>query len=458
MNKILLLLLFIPVLSPAQSKKKKLKAELEANTILVNNLKRHVQYLSGALPGGNGTGEKGATVLQYITDQYQQLGVDPAGTSGYLQEFSIDEGKEVEKSGTFLKVNEKNLELNKDYFPLAFSAVETVKGSPAIALNESAQPWFTDLKDVWEENQNDPNFDTEGYIRKEAEKIKSRGGTALLLYNSSSLVDHVKFNKDDPSPAAAIPVLYITRDGMKKYCNDISATLNIELGVLFSRKIKKSDNIIGFIDNHAPVTVVLSARLGCSGNSKINSLLMDTLQTDSGQAADNVSGIAALIELTRLLKSTSLSGNNYLIGHFSDGDSDFSGSKYWWEHPTRNIRPNYVANIEMQGSYDTAHPLNVCGYGLSSDWKEVFTSVTNKNLIVKVDSSGSKSAGGSDFFRRKNIPVLLFLTGNQTEDHKIASGWNTTNYDGTREIVQYIYQLIVANNARGRLLSSPKRN
>jgi hypothetical protein len=41
-----------------------------------------------------------------------------------------------EKLKTRLKIDGKTLQLNEDYFPLAFSATKSIKGKPAVALNE----------------------------------------------------------------------------------------------------------------------------------------------------------------------------------------------------------------------------------------------------------------------------------------------------------------------------------
>ena len=209
MKKILLVLLLVPALSYSQSKKKKRLAEEKANAELVAHLRAHIQYLADDKLEGRRTGSNGELLaMQYIIDQYRQMGLEPKGTNGYIQEFDINEGRQVDPV-TFLKVDGKMLELKSDYIPLAFSAMKTVKGSPAIALSESRQPWFKDMKDVLEENKANPHFDVEEEIKKEITKVSAKGATALFVYNTSPLVDNVQFNKNDKTAAANIPVIYL---------------------------------------------------------------------------------------------------------------------------------------------------------------------------------------------------------------------------------------------------------
>lgn len=450
MKKLLLILLFIPFISTSQSKKRKIKLEQQANETLINRLKAHIQYLADDKLEGRRTGTNGEILaMEYISSQYKQIGLEPKGNKGYIQEFDIDEGKQFDGETTFLAINNIKLELGKEFFPLAFSASKSIKCSMAVALNEGGKPWFKDLKDVLEENQSNPHFDIEEAIKKDADKIAGRGATALILYNSSNLIDNVQFNKNDKSPSVKIPVVYITQEGFKKFFSDVSATVNAELSVGFNQKIRKSRNIIGMINNNAATTVILGAHYDHLGYGEDKNAL-DTGHVIHNGADDNASGTAALIELTRLLKQSSPKNNNYLIINFSAEELGLFGSKYWLEHPTTNINSNYMFNMDMVGRYDTSHKLTIGGYGTSPFWSELFKISTDKKLILKFDSTGSGPSDHEAFYR-KDIPVLFFFTGSHSDYHKATDDWEKINYDGEREIVQYIYHLIEAADKNGKL-------
>lgn len=68
----------------------------------------------------------------------------------------------------------------------------TIKGSAALSLNEPGNPWFRDVKEWVEDNANNPHYDFDEAIRKDAEKATKKGATALFIYNSTSLVDKIQ--------------------------------------------------------------------------------------------------------------------------------------------------------------------------------------------------------------------------------------------------------------------------
>ena len=448
MKKALLILVLIPTLSYSQSKKKKRLAEEKANAELVSSLTKHIQYLADDKLEGRLTGSKGeGLAMQYIIEQYKQMGLEPRGSNGYIQEFEINEGRQINAT-TLLKVEGKTLQLTAEYVPLAFSAAKTVKGSPAIALSEVKQPWFKDLKEVLEENKTNPHFDIEEEIKKQVNTVAAKGATALFVYNTSTVVDNIQFNKNDQSEKTKIPLLYLTKQGYEKYFSDHAATLDIELNISFSDKSRKAKNVAGFINNNAANTVILGAHYDHLGYNEDKHAL-DTGHIIHNGADDNASGTAALIELARMLKKSAPVNNNYLFINFSAEELGLLGSKYWVEHPTVTITPNYMINMDMVGRYDTAHKLTIGGYGTSPIWGEVFAAEKN-NLVVTFDSSGSGPSDHATFYR-KNIPVLFLFTGSHSDYHKATDDWNKINYSGEKDIVKMVYHVIEATDSKGKL-------
>ncbi|MCX6207076.1 MAG: M28 family peptidase [Bacteroidetes bacterium] len=455
MKKLLLVVLLFSTLANAQSKRKKRLAEEKASQELVANLQAHVKYLADDKLEGRRTGTKGEQLaLAYIVQQYQQIGLQPKGKDGYVQTFEINEGKQF-TSATSLVINGHALEQKTEYFPLTYSAQKSVKGNPAMALNEKGQPWFKDLKEVLEENKTNPHFDIDETIRKEAEAIKAKGATALFLYNSSAITDNVQFNKNDTSKQVEIPVIYITKAGYKHYFFDNAASLDLAVNVQIAEQKRSASNIIGYIDNHAANTIILGAHYDHLGYGEDKNAL-DTGHIIHNGADDNASGTAALIELAKILVKSSPKNNNYLIIHFSGEELGLFGSKHWIDDPTINITANYMLNMDMVGRYDTSHKLTIGGYGTSPTWGEYFASVNNPQILVKFDSSGSGPSDHASFYR-KDMPVLFFFTGSHPDYHKATDDWDKINYDGEKNIVQMIHQLIIANDTKGKLVFTKTR-
>ncbi len=447
MKKLLFLLLLVPVLSWSQSKRKKRIAEEKANATLVNNLKAHVNYLAADELEGRLTGSKGEELAaQYIIKKYEQLGITAKGSIGYEQVFDINEGKQID-AATNLVIDDKTLIVRKDYFPLAYSPNKSVKGKPAMILSEKGQPWFYDVKETLEEQKNNPHFDLEAAIKKQVETVVAKGATALFVYNSTALTDNIQFNKNDRSALLPVPVIYITKEGMKKYFSDEEASLGIVLNVSLSEKKRKGRNIIAFIDNRAANTVIIGAHYDHLGYGEDKTAL-DTFHAIHNGADDNASGTAALLELARLLKEKSPANNNYLFMHFSGEELGLLGSKYWLENPTVKVIPNYMINMDMVGRYDTAHKLTVGGYGTSPVWGEVWKAVKT-GLITKFDSTGSGPSDHASFYRA-NIPVQFFFTGSHADYHKVSDDADKINYTAQGDIVKLMYELIAQADTKGK--------
>ncbi|MBC7652252.1 MAG: M28 family peptidase, partial [Deinococcales bacterium] len=298
MKHFVVIICLLPVLSNAQSKKKKLQmavvAEKKANEILVSNLKSHVQYLADDKLEGRRTGTNGEKLaMQYIIKQYQQAGLEPKGANGYLQEFTINEGKQIDTS-TALLVNNTSLTVLQDFFPLCYSALATIKGSAALSLNEPGNPWFRDVKEWLEDNANNPHYDIDEAIKKDAEKAAKKGATALFIYNSTSLIDNILYNKNDKTACLKIPIIYITKTGLTKAFPDFSATQNLAATVSISDKIRTAYNVAAYINNNAITTVILGAHYDHLGFGEDKNAL-DTVYNIHNGADDNASGTAALI-------------------------------------------------------------------------------------------------------------------------------------------------------------------
>jgi hypothetical protein len=426
---------------------------------LMSALEQHVRVLSNDELGGRRTGTKGEKLAaEYIATVFRKTGLFPKGTQEYLQPFTINEGKQVNQA-THLVINGENLQLNRDFFPLPFSPNVSLEALPSIALQEADMPWFFDLKELIEENKANPHFDLYDAIRRKAENLKNKGATTLFVYNTGKEQDGIRFNSADRSAPAPIPVVYISQAAAKKFLADESATLDMKLKVDMGEKIRTGTNVIGFIDNGAPTTVVLGAHFDHLGLGEDGNSLVRTGQPQIHNGADdNASGVAALLELARMLKSSKLTANNYLLAAFSGEELGLLGSKYFVEHPVVDPKSlNYMINMDMIGRLnDSSKTLTVGGYGTSPEWGKLFSQTGKKgiytgNLVFRFDSSGTGPSDHASFYR-KDIPVLFYFTGLHSDYHKPSDDVEKLNYAGQMQIVRHIYSLLeLQGKARTKL-------
>ena len=454
MKKLLLLLAFVPLFTEnnAQTKRQRraaLEAQAKADAVLLQNLKNHVVFLSDDRLEGRATGTDGEQLaVEYISDQFRQAGLEPKGTNGFIQEFVVEDGKRID-GATMLSINGSPLQLHQEYVPVAFSANKNVAGMPSIALRERGLPWFVDVKQWVEENRGNPHYDINSAIRSEAERAAGKGATALFLYNSGTEVDNIRFNRNDKSEAAAIPIVYLTADCVKKHLYDKAAMLDIEMNVAFTQTNRKGHNVVGYIDNNAASTVVIGAHFDHLGWGEDGGAL-DTGKLVHNGADDNASGTAALIELARSLAKSNAKNNNYLFIAFSGEELGLLGSKYWVENRTITTPVNYMVNMDMIGRYDESKKLSVGGFGTSPVWAEVVNTIADHNLQVNYDSTGGGPSDHASFYR-KDIPVLFFFTGTHQDYHRASDDHDKINFDGQFKIVKYIQRIVESTQNKGRL-------
>ena len=447
--RILVFALTLPFLSAFAQKSKK------TDKLILVNLETHIRYLSDDKLEGRQTGTPGEkTAADYISSAFSQAGLQPKGDhNGWLQTFEINEGRQV-SSDSYFSVNDRHFSLDKEYFPLAISAVGTLSGSPAIALQESGVPWFLDLKELLDANGGLAGAQAphaaaalSESIRTRAKECAKKGATALILYNSSKIPDNLAYDSRNRPESAPIPIIYITKEAKRKYLRDESASLDIKLRVGFTEKRRTGHNIIGFLDNGAPNTIIIGTPYSAYTEGG-----EDSSALHRWRANDNASGVAAVIELARMLKESRLRGNNYLFVAFS-GATERSevpghfGSGHFVEHaPVDLSNVNYMIDMDRVGRLsDSSHLLTVGGYGSSPAWVGVCSKVVDKKALTLYPDNAAVGSGDHLSFYHRNIPVLFFFTGTG------SPGQDKINYDGELQVLKFVYNIVQTVNGMGRV-------
>ncbi len=427
---------------------------------LEGNLHTHVAYLADDKLEGRRTGTAGEkAAADYIAAAFAKAGLQPRGTTGFYQPFSVVEGRMIGKT-TSLSINTKALELGKDFFPMAYSGTADIDAVPAVALMERGEPWFFNVADLLAQNKNNPHFDVDDAVMTKAKEIAAKGASALFVYNFSKTDDALKFDGKRRGEMLSIPIVYVTQEAARKYFGDASAAVAINAHIEVEELKRNGTNVVGMVDNGAAATIVLGAHfdhLGY-GEDKNSRHTGTDLQIHNG-ADDNASGTAALIELGRLLKESKLKGNNYLLIAFSGEELGLYGSKHFVQTPTIDLATvNYMVNMDMVGRLnDSAKTLTVGGYGTSPTWGELYR---GNNLFpaatFRFDSSGTGPSDHTSFYN-KNIPVLFYFTGLHTDYHKPSDDVGAINFDGQAAIVKHIYSVLQATDKMPKLAFAKTR-
>lgn len=203
----------------------------------------------------------------------------------------------------------------------------------------------------------------------------------------------------------------------------------------------RGNNIIGYIDNKAAKTVILGAHYDHLGYGGEGSLYVGPAEIHNG-ADDNSSGVAAMLYLAKILKGNKKTDHyNYLFIGFSGEEKGLWGSNYFANNPTIDLRNvAYMFNMDMVGRLNEDRKLAVGGVGTSSIWSDI-TDKANKDLKLTKTESGIGPSDHTSFYL-KDIPVLFFFTGQHKDYHKPSDDIRFVNFQGLRDVAQYIYRII----------------
>ncbi|SFW33481.1 Peptidase family M28 [Sinomicrobium oceani] len=261
-----------------------------------------------------------------------------------------------------------------------------------------------------------------------ADKLKGRGTGSKGLKKAARYIEK-EFKKYGLQPM-----------GTRSYKQPFIAKVK---RVVVKDSLRKANNIIGFLDNGAPYTVVIGAhydhlgmgKQGGSKHPKPEGLIHNG-------ADDNASGVAGLLELARYF-----SGNgakepyNVLFIAFSGEELGLLGSAYFVEHPVIPLQQiHFMLNMDMIGRYNPERGIGIGGYGTSSEWPSVFEGL-DTTIKFFTDNAGS---GGSDHgsFYAKQIPVLFFHTGGHPDYHMPSDDADKINAKAEAGIIDLEIQLI----------------
>lgn len=203
----------------------------------------------------------------------------------------------------------------------------------------------------------------------------------------------------------------------------------------------KGTNIIGYLDNKAPKTIIIGAHYDHLGlNEHHHSTLMNSDGQIHNGADDNASGVTAVMELARMFSQNKTQEKvNYVFALFSAEEDGLIGSKKLAEEVKTKF-PNVVAmiNLDMVGRLNQDKVLNVGGIGSSPIFKELIEKFKPAGYNLALDESGTGPSDHTSFYL-KDIPVLFFFTGTHEDYHKPSDDTEKINFEGVKTITNYVF-------------------
>jgi hypothetical protein len=465
---------------------------LNSQEIRIDDLKKHIEILSSDEFQGRKAGEKGADLAaEYIRKQFKEIGLVPI-TNEYFQCFNVvSEIQATDKNQ--LKLKDTSFKLYKDFIPLSFSSNSSLKSEAVFVgygfdIKTKNIEWNdfsnVNVKGKWvimllghpELEKSDSKFTNYSDARLKVLTAQDKGAKGIIFIAGVSLnkkdeLISMVFDKSDTR--ADIPVINITRavanyfisdtnktiEKLESDLNKIQKPLSFEIPITLEATadvfFKKSPtcNVIGMLPcQGSDEYIVVGAHydhLGLGGMGS-GSRKPDTIAVHHG-ADDNASGVSAVIELARSLKTYEMLSShfpafkkNILFVTFSAEEIGILGSTYFVKNSPVDLKKiKAMFNFDMLGRFKDDRTILVGGVGTSAE-ADSLLDFHFKDSNFKISKS-NQGFGPSDHapFYAENIPVIFFSTGPHEDYHKPEDDISKINIEGEKEIVKHFFNIIL---------------
>jgi aminopeptidase YwaD len=449
-NKILCVLIFLPIFAFAGKPNKKQVAQLT----------KDISYLASDSLEGRRMGTPGEKLAyEYITKRFKETDLAPFFDGNYTQAFTVQEGKKLSEN-TIAEINNEALETN-EYAPMPFGADGTLAEMIMNTTNEQGSAVLIPISKITTQKLASPHDTALSFYMQRAEKEINNGAKAIIFYNDIDAEHDYSYDgKTKSEKNFDKPCVFINFEATKKLIvpslkkDWIDFNINIET----VPNLRVGKNVAAYIDNEASETIVVGAHYDHLGYGEDhNSLFTGTTPQIHNGADDNASGVAAMLALAKQIKNKGGAKYNYIFIAFSGEELGLYGSKKFIELNESKLKNiNCMINIDMLGRYDNdKKALTIGGVGTSPSWIPMIEK-SDKFFTVKYDSAGVGPSDHTSFYL-KNIPVLFFFTGLHTDYHKPSDDANKINFAAESELVDYIASLVKTVSKQPKLSFSKTR-
>ncbi|MCH8545754.1 MAG: M28 family peptidase [Cryomorphaceae bacterium] len=401
--------------------------------------------LEGRAPGSNGA----ELTANYIIEKLDALGIRPYGDYGdWHQRFTMPKPVEVSET-SHLKFGDFNPKLGKAFFATEFSNNETLKmrtrfignGIHAPELDHSDYNWRRKrLKkriaviDLSYPDAPSPYIPIVEYInvRDRVQKAIEHGAKGVILMNPS-LMGPEPAKEYDELDTLGVPVAFLRNPKMTK-------KLKRWWGKKVSLKIEQStsstmgENIIGFIDNSAPYTIILSANYDGLGKGNRASNAPGNKQIHPS-ADHNASGVLMVLELAKkLANSKDYKQFNYQFVFFTGTYPERYGSKFFAEKTIDSgLEYAFQINFDAVGRMGDGRQLLIEGTG-SSDFLHYFQKDMSCNGIIPTATPTTSKAGAHTDLYQSKIPGIRVTTKLHQDSYKPSDDASRIQINGMMDI------------------------
>ncbi len=453
---------------------------------------KDVQVLAAPNMEGRGAGTKGlAKASQYIERRYKSLALQPAGTNGYLQPFTVTTGARLKPGNDLVAMSagsKQPLKINQDFEPISFSASGAFTGQVVFAGYGATAEEFQyddyaglDVKDkivlvlryepeTFAAKAGHQGLTRHASIITKAINARNHGAKAMILLNgklgegeedlllrfggisgpenSGILLAQVKNSVADAWLKAAGKSLsdvqqQINSSG-KPDSFALPDTFQLSLKIEIEQTHAKVDNVLAYLPGKTDEYIVIGAHYDHLGRGDSNSLAPSQIGQIHPGADDNASGTAGVLELARLFAP--LKGQldrGILFMSFSGEELGLLGSSHWVQEPTRPLdKCVAMINMDMIGRIRDSK-VYVGGVGTGSTFQSILDQAQKKTSLKMEYSAGGYASSDHTSFVTKKIPVLFFFSGLHGDYHKPSDTADKINATSAVQLLDVVSDVLV---------------
>ncbi len=435
-----------------------------------------IKILAASNMEGRGPGTSGlARASSLIEHRYKALGLQPAGTNGYVQPFTVTTGAKLKSDNSLVIVDSSTkqpLAINQDFEPISFSSSGSFTG-PMVFVGYGTSADEFQYDDYAGVDVNDKivvllRYEPETFSAKtghqgltqhsqlvtKAINARNHGAKAVILVNGKLAGGEedslMRFGGVSGPEDVGIMLLQVKNavanswfkaagkslaevqqqinNSGKPASFAFPATLQLALNIDIEQTHARVDNVLAYLPGKSDQYIIIGAHYDHLGRGDSNSLAPSQIGQIHPGADDNASGTAGVLELARLFAP--LKGQldrGILFMNFSGEELGLLGSAYWVKNPTMPL-DHCVAmiNMDMIGRIRD-NKIFIGGVGTGSTFVPILEAAQKKTDFKIEYSPGGYSASDHTSFVASKIPVLFFFSGLHADYHKPSDTWDKIN-------------------------------
>ena len=348
---------------------------------------------------GRGAGTKGLTRAQHLLEQrYRSLGLDPAGTNGYLQPFNVITGAQLKGKNEFVVLTggqKRELKSKEDFVPFSFSSSGSVHAPIVFAGYGVTADEFhyddyagIDVKDKvvvvlryeppsFAEKSGKQGMTRHAQLITKAINARNHGAKALIFVNGKLsdgeedlltrfgsvsgpedvgiIFAQVKNSVADDWLRSAGKSLVAEQEQINTSSKPDSFQMPASDSASITVNIKTTratvNNVLAYLPGKTDEYVIVGAHYDHLGRGNFDSLAPSQIGQIHPGADDNGSGTAGVLELARMFApQKGQLRRGILFMSFAGEELGLLGSAEWVKNPTRPLdRAVAMLNMDMIG-------------------------------------------------------------------------------------------------------------